>query len=121
MALTDRTVAVLKKSDKVQKNADGGGLYIVVTPTGKKTWQLIYRFKGKQTTLTLGTYPNLTLKQARLERDAAKELLLQGLDPGKEMKSESTLKTTSFEYIARAWHNEFKSKWTEKNAQVILR
>ena len=63
------------------KLADGGGLYLLVTPNGAMYWRLAYRLKGKQRTLALGVYPKVSLEAARAGRDEARRLLATGCDP----------------------------------------
>ena len=70
--LTDTKLKALKPSGKVQKLSDGGGLYIHVSPAGGKLWRLFYRFDGKQKTLALGKYPEVSLAEARNRRDEAR-------------------------------------------------
>ena len=61
--------------------ADGGGLFLLTRPDGAKYWRLGYRFAGKQNTLSLGVYPEVTLNDARTLRDDARNLLSDGIDP----------------------------------------
>ncbi len=98
MSLNDRILVNLKMTGKQYRKADGGGLFINVSPVGGKLWRLSYRFGGKQKMLSLGAYPGVTLKMARERRDAAKELLAKGVDPGvakqEEKKQEKERKTS---------------------------
>lgn len=125
MALNDRIIVNLKLTGKQYKRADGGGLFINVSPSGGKLWRLAYRFDGKQKLLALGAYPDVTLKMARERRDAAKELLANGIDPGAakkdEKKQEKALIENTFENVALAWHEDMRGNWTKKNANAILR
>ena len=75
MKLTDRAIANLKATGKIHKHADGGGLYLHVSPSGGKLWRLFYRFGGKVKLLSFGTSPAVSLKLARERRDEAKALL----------------------------------------------
>ena len=88
MALTDAKVRGLhgrmQKGEKVGKESDGGGLNF----QDGKYWRLSYRFVGKQKSLALGVYPDVSLKMARQARDRARELLSQGIDPGEKKKAE---------------------------------
>ncbi len=88
MALTDAKVRGLhgrmQKGEKVGKESDGGGLNF----QDGKYWRLSYRFAGKQKSLALGVYPDVSLKMARQARDRARELLSQGIDPGEKKKAE---------------------------------
>jgi hypothetical protein len=81
MALTDAAVRSAKPGGKPIKLSDGGGLHLLIRPSGSKLWRLAYRFKGKQKTLALGVYPTVTLANAREGRDEAKKLLARDLDP----------------------------------------
>ena len=86
MPLTDTTLRSLKGESKPRKLSDAGGLHILVSPNGTRLWRLSYRFNGKQKTISLGAYPDVTLGQARTKRDAAKGLLANGVDPSQERK-----------------------------------
>ena len=87
--------------------SDSAGLYLEVLPAGGKYWRLKYRHGGKEKKLALGVYPRVTVKDARLARDAARAALAQGTDPGmvrKATKLQRRLSTErSFESIARSW------------------
>ena len=124
MPLTDRAILNLKANGKQHKHFDGGGLYLVVYPTGGKAWRLSYRYAGKENTLSFGSYPAVSLKMAREKREEAKTLLAQGIDPAKQKQAEkqaaADLVHNTFEVIAREWHSNYKERWTEKNANVIL-
>ncbi|RYE02125.1 MAG: DUF4102 domain-containing protein [Sphingobacteriales bacterium] len=97
-----------KPSDKPQKLFDGGGLYLLVQPTGGRLWRLKYRFGGKEKLVSLGTYPDTSLKEARERRDKARQELAQGIDPSSKRKAEKSSKAelaaNSFEAVAREWH-----------------
>ena len=88
MALTDLKIKGLKPSDKPQKVADGGGLFIYIVPTGSKLWRMRYRFDGKEQTLTFGAYPEVSLAKAREKRAEAKVLLAGGIDPRAKAKAD---------------------------------
>lgn len=96
LALTDTRIRNLKSADKSFKEADGGGLYIFVTPSGSKLWRLRYRFDGKEKVLAFGSYPEISLARARELRLEAKSLLAEGVDPSahkKAAKAEQVAKT----------------------------
>jgi hypothetical protein len=65
MPLTDIQVKNAKKQPKEYKLSDGGGLHILITPSGGKLWRLQYRFEGKQKNIAFGAYPYITLADAR--------------------------------------------------------
>jgi hypothetical protein len=71
---------------KVRKLFDGGGLFLHVAPTGAKHWRLKYRFAGKEKLLALGSYPEVTLLQAREARHAAKRNLRENTDPNNQRR-----------------------------------
>ncbi len=83
MPLTDPAckAATCPQGKARHRLADSGGLYLEVMPTGAKHWRWKYRFGGKESRLALGSYPAVSLKQARLDRDAARQLLAGGTDP----------------------------------------
>ncbi|WP_425532972.1 Arm DNA-binding domain-containing protein [Stenotrophomonas rhizophila] len=82
MPLTDVAIRRAKPYDKPQKLADGGGLYLLITRAGAKSWRWKHRVAGKEKLLTLGLYPEVTLAMARDAREDARRLLRSGVDPG---------------------------------------
>jgi integrase len=84
MALTDTAIKKAKAGDKDRKLADGGGLYLLVTPAGGKLWRLKFRVDGREKKLAIGSYPEISLADARRRRDEARELLAVGKDPSRE-------------------------------------
>lgn len=108
MALTDTFIRKVKHSGAPagDKHTDSQALHLLVKAAGKY-WRLSYRYDGKQKTLALGVYPQVSLAQARSRRDEARRLLAEGIDPGKA-KSDSKLArasaaATTFESVARTW------------------
>lgn len=102
---------------KNNKLFDGGGLFLLLKPTGTKSWRLKYkRPNGKEDTLVIGNYPAISLKQARLAREAAKELLAQGRDPKEQQKEDATQRrqaeANTFEAIAGEWYAAMLAKWS---------
>jgi integrase len=104
MALSDTAIRSIKPGSKPQKLSDGGGLHLFVPSTGSRLWRLQYRFDGKQKTLALGSYPEITLRVARERRDAAKSLLSEGVDPSAQRKidklTSKVARENTFEIIA---------------------
>lgn len=84
MALTDTALKTIKPREKPYTLADERGLYVEVFPTGGKVWRYRYRINGKQEKLTLGKYPALTLKNARIKRDEASQAVATGMSPAKQ-------------------------------------
>ena len=107
MKLNDVAVRKAKPEAKPYKMADGGGMYLEVTPNGSKYWRLKYRIDGKEKKLALGVYPDVSLALARERRDDARKQLAQGIDPGeiKKVKKAAGAEkaANSFEVVAREW------------------
>jgi len=97
--LSDAKIKNLKPGPKLAKHADGGGLTLVVTPAGGKNWWFRYRFEGKEQTLSLGTYPVITLADARERHLAAKRTLEAGLNPAAVKQAQKAASMT-FEQVA---------------------
>lgn len=125
MPLTDTAAKKAKPQDKPYKMADGGGLYLLVAPTGGKLWRLKYRVGGKEKLLSLGSYPDVSLARAREKQAEARKLLADGIDPSthrKETKqSAMAAQANSFEAVAREWHAmKLKKKWTQSTADKTM-
>lgn len=124
MKLTDTFVKRKQGNDKVQKHSDGGGLFLYITPTGKKSWRLAYRFAGKQKLLVIGPYPAISLKEARERREAAKKLLVDNIDPSTAKQAAKAAAASaardSFEVVAREWVERNAAKWSEVYRLNIL-
>lgn len=88
--MSEDTVRNAIPKDKQFALFDGGGLFLLVRPSGGKLWRLKYRFDNKDKKLALGAYPAITLEEARIKRDAAKELVLQCFDPTEIRQQEKT-------------------------------
>lgn len=68
-----------------------------------RPWRFKYRVRGVEKLLTLGAYPDLSLKRAREKRDDARRVLAEGIDPGAKRRAESDAKTNTFQAIADEW------------------
>lgn len=107
-ALTDTQIRKTQPGDKPLRLYDERGLYIEISPKGGRWWRFKYSFDGKSKLMSLGTYPDTSLKLAREKRDQAREKLAQGIDPSaarqaaKASKAEES--SNSFEAVAREWH-----------------
>jgi len=121
--LSDIQVRTAKPQTKPYKLADGGGLYLLVTPSGGRLWRLDYRFEKKRKTLYLKSYSDITLADARKARDDARKLIANGIDPNEIKKTQKNIEqaqSETFQLIAIEWHTTFKSKWTEKHSERLL-
>ncbi|MDY6943734.1 MAG: integrase arm-type DNA-binding domain-containing protein [Pseudomonadota bacterium] len=114
MPLTDTAVRNAKPAEKSRKLFDGGGLYLEVSPSG-----------GKEKRLSLGVYPDVSLKDARERRDEARKLLATDIDPSEHRRAQKTAKedrvANSFEVVAREWHAKHLPSWTDEHAETIIR
>jgi integrase len=127
MALSDTACRNAHKSDKAKdgkafKLFDDKGLFLLVKPTASgwgKWWRFKYRFDNKEKLLSLGTYPEISLGQAREKRDEARKLVAAMIDPGENRKAVKEARAdnvaNSFEIIAREWGSKKIETWDEKN------
>ncbi len=125
LALTDRVIQTkAKPADKPFKLTDGHGLHLLVKPNGGRYWRLQYRMAGKQKTLALGVYPEVSLKEAREKQAEARKLIRNGIDPAemkREQKRQKRAKAeNTFENIAREWYEQQKGLWTSDHAHYVL-
>lgn len=102
---------------------DGGGLYLQVSPAGSKWWRWKFRFGGKEKCLSMGVYPDVSLKAARQKRDLARQQLAAGIDPGQVRKAEKITQAgaETFEVIAREWHAKFLANREKSHRDRVLR
>lgn len=110
MPLSDLKIRALRPSERPTKHSDGGGLHLLVSPTGSKLWRIAYRFGGKQKLLSLGPYPTVSLADARTRRDEAKSLLHQNIDPSEKAKLDRIAWTSSRASTFNAVADELLSK-----------
>ena len=122
MSTTDAAISKAKPKTKQYKITDDKGMYCLVTPSGGKLWRLDYRFGGKRKTLALGKYPATSLKKARDNRDDAKALIEDGVDPAEVKKVEKISKAgkDTFEAVAREWHQMQKAKLSGGYFEILI-
>ncbi len=120
--LTTDKLERAKPAAKAYKISAGGGLFVLVTPSGSKLWRWKYRFQGRENLLALGRYPDVGVKAAGLARDDARlKLTRLGVDPNAERRLGGRLTDTgdSFEAIAREWHGK-RTSWTPGHAATTM-
>ncbi|UCB31823.1 hypothetical protein J9874_02374 [Duffyella gerundensis] len=124
MALTDVKVRSAKPTDKAFKLTDGEGMHLMVHPNGSKYWRLQYRFDGKQKTLALGVYPEITLSEARQRRDEAKRKVANGIDPSEQKKVDKQVRKVAiennFKTIVLEWHEYKLPGWSKGYAEDLM-
>lgn len=123
MPLTDTAVRNAKPEAKARRLFDAGGLYLEVSPSGGKWWRLKYRCLGKEKRLSLGTYPDTGLREARARRDRARKQLAEGVDPGEARKAareqQRTQALNTFEAVACAWLDDRATAWAQRTLRNI--
>ncbi|MDB6060514.1 MAG: phage integrase family protein [Verrucomicrobiaceae bacterium] len=124
--LSDTKCEAAKPREREWKLSDGEGLFLLVKPTGVKTWRFKYvRPDGREGLATFGKYPALSLKAARERRAEAKTWLVHGKDPVEEMRAGKRRAaydgSDTFKMRALEWHAAMARKWTEGHAQAVLR
>jgi hypothetical protein len=137
--------AKVREDEKPYKLWDGGGLYVLVTKSGKY-WRYDYRINGKRKTLAIGKYPDIPLASKKISDDKtvmgaraylaeAKELVIQGIDPSQAKKDEkrknleaierkknqSAIDNNFFETVAEKWFNHKKQEWVESYSCKVYR
>ena len=125
MSLTSTTLRNARPGAKPIKLFDGGGLFLLLSPAGGKWWRLKYRFEGKEKLMSLGTYPEVGLKEARERRDDARKRLAAEIDPGEHRKAMKSAKAdraaNSFEVIAREWIAKYSPTWAESHSSKVIK
>lgn len=121
--LTEAAVKQAKPAAKPFTLFDSHGLFLLVQPNGGKWWRLKYRHNGKAGLLSLGTYPDIGLKQARQQRQDARKLLADGVDPSEQRKADKAeakaARGNSFAALAEAWYNRKAKEWAPATAAKV--
>lgn len=122
--LTVKQIDAAKPAEKSYRLADSGGLFLFVPPSGKKVWRMRYRFDGKEKTLVIGPYPEISLTEARAKQSEAKMKLLIGVDPAEQKqalkKKEKEETADSFGDIFREWHAHKSKVWSKGYADEMM-
>ncbi len=124
MSLSNTAIRNAKPSEKSRKMFDGRGLYLEISPSGGKWWRLKYRFDGKDKRISLGTYPDVSLKDARERREAARRQIANQLDPSELRKLEKAARvesvSNSFEVVACEWFAKHEPNWSTGHADRVI-
>lgn len=128
MALSDAKVKNAKPGTKPKKLFDGDGLFLLVAPTargrGGKRWRFKYRFNGKEKLLALGTYPEVSLADARTLRDEARKQIAKDIDPGEAKKAAKTedanRRANTFRKLALEWHERQAGILADRTQKMLL-
>ncbi len=123
--LTDAKIRAAKPRPKAYKLTDTNRLFVFVSPTGGKLWRWNYEFDGRQKVLSFGSWPKVSLVDARLNRDEAYEILKGMRDPAvvKKLRLEEALEASrqTFERIARQWFEMNRSRWAVIHQGDVIR
>lgn len=124
LPLSDKEIKNAKPTEKEYKLFDGGGLYLSVMPNGSKGWRLKYLFEGKEKRISLGSYPIISLSDARIRRDELKRQIIFGTDPSAERKNVKIKKQikkieteNTFESVALEFLGKQRLRVSEKTYQ----
>ena len=128
--LTELSIKQAKPKEKQYKLTDGEAMYLRVYPNGSKYWQLQYWFDGKQKILSIGVWPDISLKDARDKRYEAKKKIKEGTNPLDEKKErlksqelheekDKLREATTFEKVAQEWFSRQSMQWTEKHSRGV--
>ena len=123
MKLTDAYLKALKPSDK-PNHPDGEGLVLMRQPSGVLAWRYRYRFANKAKMLSMGNYPEIGLKAARLKHTELKKLLTQGIDPSLDRQEkkirQGEASENSFKAVALRWHENWKANKSPDHVKRVL-
>ena len=124
MSLSDIAIRRAQPGSKARKMFDGRGLYLEVTPRGGKYWRVKYRFGGKEKRLSLGVYPDVSLKEARQGCEDARRLLTREIDPSEHRRALKVARkqqvSNSFEAVAREWFAKHTPNWAESHSSRLI-
>jgi integrase len=120
MRLNDTLIRKTAPGPKPLKLSDGDGLFLVIQPNGGRWWRMRYFISGREKMLSVGTYPEVSLQDARRRRFQIRELVAKGIDPSDERKSEKDARATTFELLAREWWEKRKHLWSEEYAGAVI-
>ncbi|MCD6272919.1 MAG: integrase arm-type DNA-binding domain-containing protein [Deltaproteobacteria bacterium] len=123
MALSDTKIRKTKPLKKQVKLFDGGGLFLLVTQKGGKLWRFKYRFDGKEKLLSFGSYPEISLSDARTRREDARKQVAHGINPSavrKAQRQAETEESETFEVVAREWHTKYTPTWSPGHAKTLM-
>lgn len=113
--ITNAAARAAGAQSRAYKLFDQGGMHLLVRPTGTKSWQQKYRWRGREKLLTIGQFPEINVARARILQAEAKDALERGVDP-----STAPTAADTFERLARAWHRHQRGAWSDAHAGDVL-
>lgn len=125
MPLTDLEIRRAKPEEKAYTKNDGNGLSLLIEPNGSKGWRFRYRFDGKPKMLSLGTYPDVSLNEAREKRDESRKMVRSGINPSDVRREEKQARQgragNTFEVITREWYEKRKDHWSLSYREEMMK
>ena len=115
--LTNAAVKAARPKPAAYKLTDERGLHLFVASNGRKTFRMRFRIARGEQVLTIGSWPEISLDQARERAELAREQLARGEDP---RLASSTEQVRAFEYVARLWHDRMRPRWSDVHAGDVL-
>jgi integrase len=123
--ITHTQITNARARDRAYRLFDGRGLYLEVAPSGGRWWRFKYRIGGKEKRLSLGVYPDVSLKLARERLEEARRHVASGIDPSEQRKGSATrpvpVTEDTFEVIAREWSAKHSPAWAPGHGDKIIR
>jgi integrase len=117
--LTEIRIRAAKPKERAYKLFDERGLFMLVTPSGGRLWRFRYRLGGLEKLLTLGAYPDVSLKRAREKREDARKLVADDVDPSAKRQAERNAQADTFEAIATEWLGLHKAGWADETISIL--
>lgn len=121
--LTDTAIRKAKPREKAYKLGDAAGLYLYIMPSGYRSWRWKYRYGGKEKRLVFGSYPDVTLAEARRLREDAARQLRSGVDPSLHRRQQSAAQVAqvgaTFKAVAEDWLASQAPTWSLRYAQNV--
>ena len=123
MPLSDAALRAAKPRERPYKLSDFDGLTLIVTPKGGKWWRFRYRFAGNEKMLSFGTYPEVSLRDARDQRDAARKLIAAGTDPStrrkQDQREQQAAMGNTFAALSNEWYSHKHPTWAPSTRDKI--
>jgi integrase len=119
MPLNTNAVKKAEARDKPYRIADEKGLCLQVNPCGSKLWRFRYRFNGLAKMISLGTFPEITIDEARTRRDACRANLDKGIDPSEARKARTKTQRVTFQDVAQEWFDQQAPRWSKKHTEIM--
>jgi integrase len=124
VAKADMKFRRAESASKPYKISDEGGLFLLVHSNGSKYWRMRIFVDGRERLLSFGVYPAVSLELARAKRNNVNERVARGESPLEEKTVQPlppAQAITTFEGVARAWHDRFVGQWSKKHGEKLLR